>query len=256
VNISGYRRTTSTCLIVIGLAVAGPPAPAAAAPTIAFKITATAIPGFPGTGDMLGAGAVLEARGTISGTEYGGSPAPVTGLRFYAPAGTKLDTRGFASCAPSVIEADGPEACPRNSSAGPKGSAVGVVSFGGERVHETASLQPLFAPGGSLELFVDGTTPTSVEVLGTGHVVSSSPPFGPEIVGEVPLIETVPGGLDASLLEGTISIGAAYKRGQKTISYITMPHKCPPGGLPTKAQLSFLGGTTAEASYTMPCPRR
>ena len=80
-----------------------------------------------------------------------------------------------------------------------RASCVGVVSFGGERVHETASVQPFFAPGGNLEFFVDGVTPVSIEILATGHVVSSAPPFGLEVIGEVPLIETVPGALDASL---------------------------------------------------------
>jgi hypothetical protein len=35
-----------------------------------------------------------------------------------------------------------------------------------------------------------------------------------------------------------------------------MPKKCPKGGFAVKAQVSFLGGTTAGASYRMPCPER
>jgi len=71
-----------------------------------------------------------------------------------------------------------------------------------------------------------------------------------------PLIETVPGAPDASVLEGTIRVGAAYRHGGNTISYITLPKKCSQGGLPLKAELSFLGGATAEASYKMPCPKK
>lgn len=214
------------------------------------------IPGFPGTGDILGAGAVVRAEGAISGTEYGGSPPPLIGLKFYAPTGTKLHPQGFATCAPSVLENNGPGSCPKRSIAGPKGFAVGTVSFGGERVQETASVQPFFAPGGGVEAFVDGATPVSIEILAKGHFVDSSPPFGVELIGEVPLIETVPGAPDASFEEGTISGGAAYKQGKKTISYITMPNKCPRGGWPVKAELSFFGGATAQASYKMPCPRK
>jgi hypothetical protein len=254
-TIASFLRRTSTTLAVLGLVVLGLSATASAAPTFMFKLTAVPIPGFPHTGDILGAGAVIEGTGTISGTEYGGFPPPLIGGKFYAPAGTKLHPQGFATCAPTVIEQSGPGPCPKQSIAGPKGSGGGVVSFGTERVHETVSIQPFFAPSGNLEFFVDGTTPVSIEILATGHFVNSSPPFGPEFIAEVPLIESVPGALDASAEEATIGVGAAYRQGKKTISYITMPKKCPQGGWPVKVELSFLGGATAEASYKIPCPR-
>jgi hypothetical protein len=253
-TIAIFRRT-STCLAVLGLAVLGVSATASAAPTFMFKLTAVPIPGFPHTGDILGAGAVIHGEGKISGTEYGGSPPPLIAAKFYAPADTKLHPQGFGTCAPSVIEESGPGPCPKQSIAGPQGFGVGVVSFGTERVQETASIQPFFAPGGTLEFFVDGTTPVSLEFLSKAHVVSSSPPFGLEFIGEVPLIESVPGALDASVEEVTLGVGAAYKQGKKTISYITVPKKCLKGGWPVKVELSFLGGATAEASYKIPCPR-
>jgi hypothetical protein len=248
-------RRMSIALAVLGLAVLGLSATAPAAPTFTFKVTAVPIPGFPGTGDILGAGVVLQGEGTISGTEYGGFPPPLTGIKVYAPAGAKLHPQGFATCAPSVIEKSGPGLCPKTSIAGPGGFATGAVSFGSERVQETASVRLFFSPGGGLEAFVDGTTPVSLEILAPGHFVNASPPFGPEFIGEVPLIETVPGALDASFEKGTIRFGAAYKRGRKTISYITIPKRCPKGGWPIKVQLSFLGGATTEAAYKMPCPR-
>jgi len=243
-------------LAVLGTVALGLSATAWAAPTFTFKVTAVPIPGFPGTGDILGAGSAFQGEGTISGTEYGGAPPPLVGIDVFAPAGAKLHPQGFATCAPSTIEQRGPAPCPKRSIAGPKGSATGVVSFGAERVQETASVQPFFAPGGGLEAFVDGTTPVSLEILAPGHFLSSSPPFGPEFVGEVPLIETVPGALDASFEHGILKVGAAYRRGNKTIPYITLPKRCAQGGWPIKVQLSFYGGATAEASYAMPCPKR
>ncbi len=106
-------RRASTCLAVLGLAVLALPAIASSAPTIAFKTTAVPIPGFPGTGDILGAGAVIQVEGKISGNEYGGFAPPLVGLEFYAPAGTKLHPQGFATCVPSVIERNGPGPCPK-----------------------------------------------------------------------------------------------------------------------------------------------
>lgn len=255
-TIAIYARRISMCLAVLGLVVLGLSASASASPTITFKIKALPIPGFPGTGDILGAGVMLQGEGTISGTEYGGSPPPVTEIKVYAPAGLKLHPQRFATCSSAILESHEVQTCPKNSIVGPKGFAVGVVSFGSDRVKETASVQPFLAPGGNPEFFVEGRSPAVVEFLVTAHVVSSSAPFGQEFIGEVPLIETVPEALDASFVEGTIRVGAAYKRGRKTISYLTMPKTCPKGGFPVKVEVSFLGGTTAGASYKMPCPKR
>ena len=186
----------------------------------------------------------------------GGAPPPLIGLRFFAPAGAKLHPQGFATCPPTVIEQSGPGHCPKRSAAGPKGFAVGAVSFGDERVQETATVQPFFAPGGKLEAFVDGSTPVSLEILATAHFITAAPPFSLEFIAEVPLIETVPGALDASFEEGAIKVGAAYRQGKNTIFYVTIPKTCPNGGWLVRLEASFLGGATAAASYKMPCPKR
>jgi hypothetical protein len=255
-TIAVYPRRLSAVLAVLGLVALGTAVGASAAPLLRFKTKALPIPGFPGTGDILGAGAIVAVEAKITGTEYGGFPPPLTEVKYYAPAGAKLHPQGFTTCAPALIEQRGPESCPKSSSAGPKGFGVGAVSFGGERVQERASIQPFFAPGGNLEFFLQGTTPVALEILGSAHVLNASPPFGVEVMGEVPLIETVPGALDASAEEATIEVGAAYRRGRKTISYVTVPKRCPKGGWPVKVELSFLGGASAEDLYEMPCPRR
>ncbi len=256
-------RRASTCLVVLGLAVLGLSATASAAPTITLKGEAVPIPGFPHTGNILGAGTAFKAVYTISGTEYGGFPAPLIGVKFYGPAGAKLSPQGFATCSPTVIETKGPGPCPKGSIAGPKGSASGVVSFGTERVSETLSVQPFFAPGGNLEFFADGTSPVSIELLSKGSVVSTSPPFGPTVTATVPLVETVPGALDGSAKEISVVVGAAYKKGGKTHYYLTVPKKCPKGGFPLKTIMEFGNvsnpkepGEKAEAIYKAPCPKK
>ena len=249
-------RRISTCLAVLGLAVLGLSATASAAPTITFKAKAIPIPHFPHTGNILGAGAAVQTEFTISGTEYGGFPPPLIGVKFFGPAGAKLHPQGFATCPPSLIKEKGPAPCPKKSIAGPKGSASGVVSFGSERVAETVSVQPFFAPGGNLEFYVNGTSPVSIEILSKGSLTRAAPPFGPTVVAEVPLIESVPGALDASAKEINVRVGAAYKKGKKTFYYITVPKKCPKGGFPLKTTMTFLGGVTSEASYKAPCPKK
>jgi hypothetical protein len=256
-------RRISTALAVLGLAVLGLSATASAAPTVTLKAKAVPIPGFPHTGNILGAGAALKAEYTISGTEYGGFPAPLIGVKFYGPASAKLHPQGFATCAESVLLTSGPGPCPRSSKAGPVGSASGVVSFGAERVSETVTVEPFFAPGGNLEFFAAGHSPVAIEVLSKGRVVNSSPPFGPTVLAEVPLVESVPGALDASVKQIDVQVGAAYKKGKKTVYYITVPKKCPKGGFPLKSVMEFGNvnnpkepGEKAEASYRAPCPKK
>jgi hypothetical protein len=253
-------RRTCLALLILGalapLALASLVPLAVAAPAVTFKAIAVPIPGFPGTGNILGAGADVETEVTITGTEYGGFPSPLVLLTIASPAGTRVSSGGFATCTQAVLEADGPQGCPKRSSAGPVGEGLGIVSFGQEQVREKVSIQAFFAPGNTLLFFVDGTTPTSLEIIEKAHWVSGSPPFGPEAIVELPLVETVPGALDASILSFKATIGAARKQGKKTISYITLPKKCPRAGLVIKSEFKFYSGESATATYKPPCPKK
>ncbi|HSY40306.1 MAG TPA: hypothetical protein VLA79_12280 [Polyangia bacterium] len=192
---------------------------------------------------------------TIAGTEYGGFPSPLVGMKIYAPSGVEVSSKGFGSCAPEVLEADGPSRCPQSSRAGPTGEGLGVVSFGGERVNEKVSLQSFFTPTGGLSFYAVGRTPTFFEILEKGYWSSASAPYGPELTVEIPLVETVPGADDASILSFKVEVGAAYKRGGKTVSYITLPKSCPRGGAPLKAELTFMSGETVTIADRQPCPK-
>jgi hypothetical protein len=245
-------RTIVLCLFGLLLQVAS--GTAAAAPVVTLKVKPLPIPGYPGTGDILGAGAEVESQVTISGTEYGGFPSPLTEITVYVPAGVTINSKGFATCAPSVLEQDGPEACPKRSAAGPPGEGVGVVSFAGERVQETVSIQAFFAPEG-LDFYVDGSTPVSLQILERGYWAAASDPFDARFIADVPLIETVPGADDASAISFKVTVGAARRRGGKTDSYITLPKHCSRGGAPVKMELKFLSGETTAVTDMVPCPR-
>lgn len=256
--LSPVRKLLSTgwLLACIALVLLGVPVNATAIPAVKFKVKAIPIPGFPGTGDVLGAGAEIETRVTISGTEYGGFPSPMTGLAVYAPAGVKIASEGFATCAPTVLETDGPEGCPQRSHAGPPGTGLGVVAFGGETVPEKVTIQEVFAPGGGLTFYVEGKTPAYFQVLERSLWTTASAPFGPELQVEVPLVETVPGANAASVLSFRVKVGAAYRKGKRTVSYVTSPKSCPKGGFPVKMVMKFLSGESVTVNDTMPCPRR
>lgn len=245
------RRVGAAFLLAAALI---PVVAARATPTIdSLRVSAGPIPGFSGTGNKLGAGALVKGYVKISGSEYGGAPEPLVGMTLMAAAGVSLHRQGFATCAASVLMEKGPQGCPKNSSVG-LGSALGVVTFGGERVPERVTVQPFFAPEGGFEVYLFGASPALVEVLGKAHIAPPAPGFGHTVVGEFPLIETVPEGYDASFLEGTLVVGAAYRHDGRMVSYITLPRNCPKGGWPVKAELRFMGGGEAVAATKMACP--
>jgi len=258
-------RRASTCLAVLGLTavVLALPGVSAAAPTVTFKAKAVPIKGFPGTGNILGAGTAIQAEYTISGKEYGGFPAPLMGVNFYLPKGTVLHPSGFPTCAESVLlpTGQGPKACPKGSSAGPVGRFRGVVAFGTEIVPEEGTIESFYSPGGGITFFSFGHEPVLLEILSSGHYVGASGLYSKELIANVPLVETVPGAQDASVESISVKAGSAIKKGGKTIYYGRVPKKCPKGGFPVKTELMFagLGGLTAETVtklYKAPCPRK
>jgi hypothetical protein len=229
-------------------------------PTVKFKAEAVPIPGFPHTGNILGAGAALQVHYTIAGSEYGGFPAPLVGVNFYTPAGTEIHPRAFASCPPARLQNIGPGACPRRSRLTIAGTALGIVSFGDERVQERASIQAFLAPGGTMEFYTQGSSPVSLEFLAPSHVAPAPAPYAQKFVTAVPLIETVPGAPDASTLSVDVKVGAAYRKRGRPIYYGTVPKRCPRGGFPLRSELLFagIGGLapqTVRVATKAPCPR-
>jgi hypothetical protein len=252
-------------LACLAIAAAILPALAAAAPKVSVKAKVLPVPinpgsakskSYPKTGNILGAGASVETQFTISGTEYGGFPSPLTGVAVYLPAGTKLHPQGFATCSSSILETHEVQNCPKKSIASPKGEVLGVVSFGGSRVEEKASVQAFFAPGNKLAFFTEGTSPASIEILSTGSFSTTSKPFGQKLTAVVPLVSTVPGAPYASVQSIKIKVGAAFIQSKKLISYGTVPKTCPKGGFPAKTVLTFLSGETSTATIKVPCPKK
>jgi hypothetical protein len=252
-------------LVCLAIAVVSLPTAAFAAPNVTVKakilpvLKNPASPkggSYPKTGNILGAGASVEAQMTISGTEYGGFPSPLTGVVVYLPSGTKLHPQGFATCSSVVLESHEVQNCPKKSVASPKGEVLGVVSFGGTRVPEKATVQAFFTTGGKIAFFTEGREPAVLEVLSTGDFSGAPSPFAQKLNAVVPLVSTVPGAPYASVLSIKIRVGAAYMKGKKLISYGTVPSKCPKGGFPAKTELKYLSGETSTVNIKVPCPKK
>jgi hypothetical protein len=265
-RIGALRRLISTSLILIGLAALSLPVAAEATPTaVTLKLRGVPIavnpevangPTYPGTGDTLGAGVAVEGEIKISGSEYGGFPPPVTGVTFLAPAGVKLHPQGFTTCSEAILESHEVAHCPKKSFASSIGSVAGVVSFGATRVHEALTLQGFFALGGELAFYAEGRSPAVIEVMAKASITSGGNGFGPKFSANVPLVETVPGAPYGVVEAGKITVGAAFMQAGKLIPYITLPKKCPRGGFPVRAELTFLIGEPITVDTKMPCPAK
>jgi hypothetical protein len=285
-------RRASTRLALLGLAALalGLPASALAAPKVTVQVKILPIlknlsnrkAGFwPHTGDFLGAPAALESKFTIRGTEYGGFPAPIRRVSVWLPKGTGIHTAGFPTCSLTTLEKKEPEKCPKGSLASPAGhapqsapekcpspplaggagEACGVVSLGGTRVHEAVKIQAYFAPGGGLNFYVEGVTPTVIEIPFGGKFSGASGVFGTKFLTTVPLIETLPGAPAAVAETTTVTVGAAMMKGKKLVSLGTIPKKCPKGGFPGKSEMWFGAGeesTWEKVTNTVkvPCPKK
>ena len=259
---------TSACLVPLGLgALAYAPSVSSAStcnttgpcPTVTLLAKAVPIKGFPHTGNILGAGAAVEAKYTISGNEStGGVVSQLTHVNFYLPAGVKLHPQGFVVCQPATLENIGPSGCPKKSQASPVGSAGVVDPIGGELVKESATLQAFFAPGGGLQFYANAASPISAQLLvSKGRFITAKKPYGPELNAEVQLVQSVPGAPPVSTESINIKVGSAYKKkGRQTVYYGRLPSKCPKGGFPVKSELTFLSGATVTTSYKAPCPKK
>jgi hypothetical protein len=236
------------------------PSPARSAPTVSLRAALRP--------ERLGAGTTIKFGFTIA-TPAGQAPSPVTEIDLRYPANLGIGTSGLglATCSPRTLEVLGPPGCPVNSVMG-YGSAQVEVPFGPELLEETARTTTFMAPvqGGHLSLlfYADGETPVYAQLVFPGLVLPAPAPFGGTLDTALPLVPTVPGAADASIVKFSSTLGPShvtyyeYARG-KRIAYrprgILLPRVCPSGGFQFAAELSFYDGREASAETTVPCPR-
>lgn len=204
-------------------------------------------------------------------TPGGEIPSPVTSvaLRYPANVGLVGSGLGIATCTVAMIE-DAPKpknrGCPANSRVG-YGTVLAEIPFGPDIVHERARLDVFMSPlhEGYLGLIFDtvAETPVSAEIILPGLVLPSPAPFGGHIQIAVPLVEALPEGPDAAIVELETTIGPKHivyfqRRKGYTIAYkprgLILPGRCPHGGFPFSAQLGFQDGTQTTAHTKVPCP--
>ncbi len=202
------------------------------------------------------------------GTTDAAVPSPMTNLDLSLPAGMGLETTslGLATCDTQTLKEAGPEGCSPDAIMG-FGRALAEIQVGSEIVQEHAEITTMMAPaadGHTVVLYyVDAAGPASVELIFPGLVLGASEPFGTRINTEVPVTGTWPGGPDASVVSLSASIGPehlTYYRpvGRRFVPFrpvgMQIPPKCPRGGFPFAATVTFLDGSHVDARTAIPCP--
>jgi len=216
----------------------------------------------------------LSASTTISygfhlQTSTGLAPPPLQSIVLHMPAGMNytLTTLGLAICQPAVLQAKGVAGCPPNSRLG-SGSAIVEVPFGTGSGHEIPEIQAVSgppSPGGDMVVlfYANGQSPVSAQLVFRGEVLPDSGVFGSQLATTVPLVTSVPGGPDVSIVSVNATIGPSgltyYKHVHGKLEPfhplgIGVPERCPRGGFPFSASFVFQDGSQTSTSTTVPCP--
>jgi hypothetical protein len=204
----------------------------------------------------------------VAGTNDG-LPSPVTRFDMRIPANLELigSSLGLAICQPEALLASGLEGCSPNARLG-LGSAEIKVPVGPVPVAESAGIEAEMGPPVGEEigvlLYAEAGTPVAAQLIFPGVLFGGGGSSGGQNLStSVPLIPTLPGAADISMVSMDLSLGPEhltyYKQvGGKTIGYrpegVSLPTKCPAGGFRFASDIAFLDGTTVRASSTVPCP--
>jgi len=195
---------------------------------------------------------------------------PMTSLDLQLPAGMNYTTTtlGLATCDVGTLAARGPAGCPANSRLG-HGSALVEVPFGVGNGHEIPDIQAIAGPspkGNLVVLFyANGLYPVYAQLSFSGEVLPDTGRFGSQLSATVPLVTSVPGGPDVSIVSVQTTIGpnqlTYYRRVHGRLQPfkprgVAVPERCPRGGFPFSAQFTFLDGTTTSTTASVACPPR
>lgn len=219
------------------------------------------------TPERLGASTTIALNVRVEAAE-GTVPPPLrsVALRYPENLGIALSGLGLETCTASTLETQGPQGCPANSVMG-RGSALGEIPFGPEVIRERAYVTVVRAEDedGHIALLFDaqGISPVVANIVFPGELLPAGRPYGGEISLSVPLVPSLPEAPDVAVvaLEATIGPRGLTYYEQSHGAYIPytpkgilLPDRCPRGGFPFAAALSFEGGQRSLATTRVRCP--
>ncbi len=205
---------------------------------------------------FLGESSTLDAQFTFTGSEYHGSPEPVTEVIVHLPAGVGGSSAGFPTCSEGEAH-EGTSSCPVGSIAGPVGS-IGLDIEESEplpggttvtkRVPVTGTIQPVFAEPeeGYRDFYFIAEAP-GFDFPVRAWYQEDAAPYGRELRLELPLIVDVPGQPYASITSLTLRLGASREENGQLYSSLTIPQECPGSGMfPWATDVTY----TTNGSFT------
>lgn len=196
-------------------------------------------------------------------------PSPLEGVDLHLPSGIGLsrNTLGTAVCDPIYLYAHGPRGCPPNSQVG-YGTALAEVPYGPLAVQEQASV---YAYRGAAEgehitilFFAEGWTPVFADLVFPGALLEDRAPFSGRIDTKVPLVPSLPGGPNVSVVNFQSTFGPKHLLYEREVNGelehfrprgVTVPPTCPIGGYPFAGDFNFEDNTHITAYTSVPCAR-
>jgi hypothetical protein len=227
--------------------------PARSAPTSGSQAQGTIAASF--HPDRLGALGALSV--TIDpAADALGDAAPLRRLVLRLPAGLGIEIPHLRSCKPDRLQLLGARGCPAQSQLG-VGRALVQAQLGSQLLGENISLWVFLGPLRNLqptfEMLAEGYTPFDERVVLSGTVLPDNPPYGEDLVLSAPAISTLPLEPNASIAWMSLTIGSSRRSGRGSNTTIE-PTRCPPGGFPFGAELTYADESTQDVSTATPCP--
>jgi hypothetical protein len=231
-------------------------ATASAHPTVTMSVRATSISHSADGSSLVPVS--LEARYKIQGSEVDGQlPSPLAHINLSFPKGIKLNTHGFDTCPAQAFRPSlplGPSVCPKRARAGGAGSIQTAMLLRGGPLVEHGTLKAFFLRGGRLGFWLQASVPVAIKVrYATGSFSLAHSPFGTKLLANVEPLTTLPTAPDAATTAITVELGASYKRGRQTVSFISLRRKCSGADLSLVSQLVFQNGEKASVAARGKC---
>jgi hypothetical protein len=228
--------------------------PASSAPTSDSQAPATIAALF--HPDRLGAMGALTVTIDFAGSALG-DPPPLRRSVLRLPAGLGIEIPHLRSCELYRLQLLGARGCPAQSRLG-VGRALVQALLGSQLLSESLSLWVFLGPLRNLqptfEMLAQGYTPFDERVVLSGTVLPDNPPYGEDLVLSVPAIGTLPLEPNAQVASMSLTIGSG-RRSARASNTTIEPTRCPPGGFPFAAELTYADGSTQDISTATPCPR-
>jgi hypothetical protein len=205
--------------------------------------------------DRLGAMGAL----TVTIDLTGGALGEVRPLRHFVlrlPAGLGVEIPHLRSCASDRLQLLGARGCPAQSQLG-VGRALVQARLGSQLLGESISLWVFLGPLRNLqptfEILAQGYTPFDERLVFSGTVLPDQAPYGEDLVLSIPAIPTLPLEPGASIASMSLTIGSRRRFASESNMTIE-PVRCPSGGFPFAAELTYIDGSTQNLSTATSCP--